>query len=488
MNMLGPFHTFQAPDPNFSMLPPLAEAAARAVCAKVQEACPSMVRTHLLSILSSAVAPLYTVIPPNWTPIPIGVSTLCVADVGGSKSPVHELLIRPLKDHAKESFARYEAATIEANAASDETKFHVKLLKAEIARCLRKNDSAQEFLATLAELNRTPSVNPKHRPRLASNLDLESLLHQLDGEYEAVDFITDEGDKLLSSSLMRHVSDMVDLIDGKALEYRREKKKHLYASHPRGTFGLLAQSAAIAPYRPQCKRNEYNEHKAVKLGFFSRFLVCVAQSLPMGNQYVPTSGDDEAISDLHEALRELYDLHRNNLEAGGIAPIELAFAPDALGYWDELCRITNNLKFGQLAHIADFVSKMLNLTARLAAVLHVWESETHYVSNSCLQRAWALVSWHATQYELVFVPPPPLPQQEADVAAVIEHLKIYRFETDYKEVPTEPIGLLLAIPSNRLRAALLRMEQRDLIELCGGKTTFINCMKMFSRSRNITWR
>lgn len=488
MNMLAPLTAFRSPDHNFGMLPPVAAAAARAICAKATEACPAMVRTHLLSVLSSAVAPLYVMSPPNWTPIPIGVNTLCISNVGGSKSPIHERMIKPLKEYARDSFPRHEIARTEASAASAEQNFHIKLLKAEIARRLRKQEPAQEHLATLAELHRTAPAPPKHRPRLASNLDLESLLHQLDGEYEVIDLLTDEGDKLLSSSLMRHVSDLVDLIDGKPLEFRREKKKHLYASHPRGTFGLLAQSAAIAPYRPQCKRNEYNEHKAVKLGFFSRFLVCVAQPLPMGSQYAPASGDDEALSDLHEALRELYDLHRDNQEAGGIAPIELAFAPDALGYWDELCRITNNLKFGQLAHIADFVSKMLNLTARLAAVLHVWESQTHYVSISCLQRAWALVSWHATQYELVFVPPPPLPQQEADVAAVIEHLKIFRFETDYKEVPTEPIGLLLGIPSNRLRAALLRMEQRDLIELCGGKTTLINCMKMFSRSRNITWR
>lgn len=488
MNLLTPLTAYRTPDYNFDMLPPVAATAARAVCAKVTEACPAMVRTHLLSVLSSAVAPLYVISPPNWTSIPIGINTLCVANVGGSKSPVHECLIQPLRDHAKDSFARHQASLTESNATSAEQQFHIKLLKADIARRQRKQEPAQEHLVKLTELHRTVTTPPKHRPRLASNLDLESLLHQLDGEYEAIDFITDEGDKLLSSSLMRHVSDLVDLIDGKPLEFRREKKKHLYASHPRGTFGLLAQPAAIEPFRPRCKRNEYNEHKAVRLGFFSRFLVCVAQSLPMGNQYAIAADNVEALSNLHEALKEFYDLHLSNQESGGVAPIDLAFAPDALGYWDELCRITNNLKFGQLAHIPDFVSKMLNLTARLAAVLHVWESQTHYVGLSCLQRAWALVSWHATQYELVFAPPPPIPQQEADVAAVIEHLKIFRFETDYKEVLTEPIGLLLGIPTNRLRAALLRMEQRDMIELCGGKTTFINCMKMFSRSRNITWR
>lgn len=138
MNMFAPPNTFQATDYNFGMLPPLAEAAARAVCAGVREACPAMVRTHLLSTLSSAVAPLYVISPANWTPIPIGVNTLCIADVGGSKSTVHERMIQPLKDHARDSFARHAAAQTEASAASAEQKFHIKLLKAEIARCLRK--------------------------------------------------------------------------------------------------------------------------------------------------------------------------------------------------------------------------------------------------------------------------------------------------------------------------------------------------------------
>lgn len=126
---------------------------------------------------------------------------------------------------------------------------------------------------------------------------------------------------------MRHVSDLVDLIDGKRLEFRREKKKHLYASQPRGTFGLLAQSAAIEPFRPRCKRNEYTEHKAVRLGFSARFLVCVAQPSPMGNRYAPADDDEDALSNLHEALKELYDLHR---EAGGIAPSNW---PSHLTHW-----------------------------------------------------------------------------------------------------------------------------------------------------------
>jgi hypothetical protein len=488
MNMPTPFMGYPVQDPHFGMLPPIVEAACKAVCAKVKEADPRMVRTHMLSILGSAVSPLYVVTPPGWKSLSIGANTLCIADVGGSKSPVHEYLIQPLKAHARESFARVEAAQNEFNAICAEHKFRIQILKTEIARCVRKQEPTDGLMTELAALNRCAPKPPKHRPRLASNLDLESMVRQLDGEHEAIDFITDEGDKFLSSSLMRHVSDLVDLLDGKSLEFRREKKKHLCGNQPHGTFGLMAQSAAMEPFRPRHKGSQYIEHKAVKLGFFARFLVCVSKPLPQGNQYATHDEDDAHLSRFHALLQEFYDKHRDNQETGINSPVELHFAPDAVGYWDELCRITNQLKFGQLAHIADFVSKMLYLTARLAAVLHVWESETRYISTSCLQRAWELVWWHASQYELAFVPPPLLPQQEADVTAVMEHLTAQRFLLNYQEVPTEPVGLLLGLPNNRLRAALLRMEQRDLIELCEGKTAFIDCSKMFSRSRNITWR
>lgn len=475
-------------DTNFGMLPWVAAQAAAAVCAKAREADPAMVRTHLLSVMSSAVAPFYVIAPPDWSPVPISVSTLCIADVGGSKTPVHDLLARPLKQHNSDSFSRFEAAQLEADAAKAEHKFQVQLLKAEVSRALRKGEPTKELLATLSELNRAAPFEPKHRPRLAANLDLESMLRQLDGEYEAIDFITAEGDKFLTSSLMRHVSDLIDLIDGQPLEFRREKKKHLYAASPRGTFGLMAQPAAIAPFRPRCRRHEYVEHRAVTLGFFARFLICAARPSPLGNGYARTNETDAALTSFHQTVDELYCRHRDNQEAGGVEPIELHLAPDAVGYWEELVRITGNFKVGQWSHIPDFVSKMLNLTARVAGVLHVWESESHYISVSSLQRAWSLVQWHAGQYELVFVPPPPLPQQEADVAAVTNYLLHHRFSLDYKEVPTEPIGLLLEMPSNRLRAALLRMAQRDMIEPLVGRGAFIDCTKMFSRSRNITWR
>lgn len=488
MNMPTLFTGYPVQDPHFGMLPPIAEAACKAVCAKVKEADPRMVRTHMLSILGSAVSPLYVVTPPGWKSISIGVNTLCIADVGGSKSPVHEYLIQPLKAHAKASFARVEAAQNEFSAVCAEHKFKIQMLKTQIARCGRKQEPADGLMAELATLNRSAPKPPKHRPRLASNLDLESMVRQLDGEHEAIDFITDEGDRLLDSSLMRHVSDLVDLMDGKSLEFRRENKKHLCGNQPHGTFGLMAQSRAIEPFRPRFKGRKYIEHKAVKLGFFVRMLVCNSMPVPHGNQYAPHDEDDAHLSRFQTLLQAFYDKHRDNQEAGATTPIELHFAPDAEGYWDELCRITNDLKFGQLAHIADYVSKMLYLTARLAAVLHVLESETRYISTSSLQRAWGLVRWHASQYELTFVPPPPIPQQEADVVAVMDHLTSQRFSLNYQEVPTEPVGLLLGLPNNRLRAALLRMEQRDLIELYEGRTAFINCSKMFSRSRNITWR
>lgn len=131
---------------------------------------------------------------------------------------------------------------------------------------------------------------------------------------------------------------------------------------------------------------------------------------------------------------------------------------------------------------------MLSLIARVAAVLHVWESNSPYVSHSALERAWQIMSWHADHYERVFAPEPPLPQQQADVISIIEHLRDSYNWFSCREIPMDSIGLLLNMPNNRLRAALLRLEQRRLIKFVQDKACRIDCQALFSNPRHITQR
>ncbi|MGH8074903.1 MAG: YfjI family protein [Lysobacter sp.] len=488
MNMLSPFSRPSALDRNFAVFGPDLQAVARAICSRAKEADPMMVRTHMLSVLSSAISPLYTFIPPHWDPMPIGVNSLCIAEVGSSKSPVHNAVAMPLKEFADESLSRYDAAMDEFEAHREQDMFRIDLLKGEIKRRSRRQESISELDLELSELIRNKPKPPKHRPRRVTNTDLESMVRQLHGKNEAIDFITDEGEKFFSCSLVRHPADLIDLIDGQSLEFRREKKKHLRARRPCGTFGLMAQKKAVEPFLPVFRKNEYIEHKLVKLGFFCRFLICIAEPMPYGNGYATEPGNDMLLKQFHDKLRGKFDEHLQRLENGVTEPTKLLLAPEATGYWNELECLINHWRFGPKSHIADFVSKILSLTARVSAVLHVWESDTHYVSLSALQRAWELVSWHADHYERVFAPEPPPPQQETDVLAVVEHIRDNQTWFTCREVPIEPIGLLLGLSNNRLRAALLRMEQRGWIEFLQDKIGSINCQKLFSSSRNITWR
>lgn len=488
MNPLSPFYQPPAPDRNFAVFSPDLQAIARIVCSRAKGADPMMVRTHMLSVLSSAIAPLYTISPPHWDPQYISVNSMCIADIGSWKTPMHAALAKPLLAYADDSNPLHDAALAEFEAQREERQLKIELIKAEIKRGSRKGEPIDDLEREFAALNRNNPEPPKHRPRRVINTDLEGLVRLLHGHNEAIDLITDEGEKFLSGSLIRHPAELIDLLDGKSLDYRREKRKHLSARNPCGTLGILCQSVAVKPFVPVFRKNEYIKHKLVELGFFCRLLICVAEPMPSGNGYSAKIGEDELLKKFHDTLRAKYEKHRLRLEGGITMPEKLVFSPEATGYWEEIERVVNHWKFGPKWHIADYVSKMPSLIARVAAVLHVWESDNLFVSRSALERAWEIVSWHADHYELVFAPEPPLPQQEADVVSVIEYLHDNYNWFSCREIQVEPIGLLLSMPNNRLRAALLRVEQRGLLEFVKDKAGKINCQALFANPRHITRR
>lgn len=229
--------------PDFDVLPPIARRAAQALCQKLDNAPPLMVRTHLLSVLSSAVAPLYRVTPPDWNPMPISVNTLCVSDVGGAKSPIHDHLIKSLKRHDEQVELEFPGKLAEAQCKEEQRKLNERLLIKEIMRTRGDRDLAKALHEELNLVRMAKEAMPKPHLRLVDDLDKESLVHLLEGTYEAADFITDEGGKLLRSSLVRnHCTDLVKLIDGDFITYGREKKRRMSAWDPACTFGLMTQA------------------------------------------------------------------------------------------------------------------------------------------------------------------------------------------------------------------------------------------------------
>lgn len=439
-----------------------------------------MIRTHMLSVLSSAVAPLYRVAPPGWNPIPISVNTLCVSEVGGSKSPIHDTLILPLRRHSEMNGDRYCEQVAQARHHAEHRRLNIDFLKAAIKRAHRSREPAADLEAELHSLVADAIPMAKHRPRLVGDMDKESLMHHLDGKYEAADFITDEGGKLLKSSLMRnHLPALIELIDGQSTSYRREKKRYLAASEPTCTFGLMSQPYFIDPYRPHYKRDKLITSEAVEIGFFARFLVyddSVGDSRTCERQ---PGTDDVAIKALHQFLESRYEEHLSNRENGKL-PSTLTFDANASEVWKEIAGLTKAAKTAR-PEIGAHVAKWMNLAARLAATLHACESTSLEITAECLYRARDLVMFHARHYERLFTTPAPMSQVEKDIRAISLHLERYS-PIDMQQVCTNTIRIALSLPKNRLMDALRIMNQKNIIEFTDSKGEFINAQWLFSAS------
>lgn len=461
--------------PDFDVLPPIARRAAQALCQKLDNAPPLMVRTHLLSVLSSAVAPLYRVVPPDWNPMPISVNTLCVSDVGGAKSPIHDNLIKSLKDHDQQVEQEFPGKLAEAQCKEEQRKLNERVLTKEIMRTRGDRDLAKALHEELNLVRMAKEAMPKPHLRMVDDLDKESLVHLLEGKYEAADFITDEGGKLLRSSLMRnHHTDLVKLIDGACITHGREKKRRMSAWDPTCTFGLMTQAHFLEPFRPFYKNNKYVSSPAVEQGFWARFLVYINSGIASYTASAHGSYDQTALDCLHDFLAMNYREHRTRQE-NGQAPLLLTFDERATSLWKQLCEGIEQAMANR-PHLKGHIAKWMNLTARVASLFHVCESTSLAISADCLYRAWDVVMFHADHYERLFTATKPPTLIEEDVAAICNLIStLSPFVRD--KVCTETIRIRLSITKRRLLDALFVIREQGFIEITDSKTAYINCTR-----------
>ena len=124
---------------------------------------------------------------------------------------------------------------------------------------------------------------------------------------------------------------------------------------------------------------------------------------------------------------------------------------------------------------------MQSLTAKVAATLHVYESDSWVISLSALKRAWAIVTSHLGHYERAFAPPPPPSTNERDVSALARLLRdLFYKDPDTRTVSVMDCSVRMDLSYRRVLKAAYRLEEWNQATVESGET--IN----FSRIMNFT--
>lgn len=477
----------------FEVLPKLVSEAAYGIHAKTKGADPGLIRAQILAFMAAAAAPLYRITMPSWHPIPLAIKVTCIGRSGVGKSPVFLELYRPFQEFASTRKTEFARELTEHTNAETVRSVKVKALQRELSRKIRNREETHETEDQLKAVSATPPP-PKLRCRLANGIDYERLVYALDGDNEAVDFLFNEGDQALNSVLIKRRAGLFnDLHDGVGhLESPQQRRRSARATNANLAMLFLVRESALAPYKPIEQDGNLRKSQLVDMGFFARGLVYFSDQLPIASGLYAPAEPDGAIESFNGRIYKMLTLHHARLASGDTARIELRLAADAIPVWNEINDEIRYYRNCANSWIDEFHGKVPSLIARVAALLHVFESDSLFVSLSALQRAYQIVGSHTEHYQRAFAPPLPAPspqQAEVDVYALGNLLR-ERFQQavdDNYEINVGTCEFRLNMSQRRVLRAAATLEDWGQVSISArrDKIDFQNLMKPV---RNITQR
>jgi hypothetical protein len=403
----------QNPYPLPSFPPRICDAAAEIM--QIAQVTHIIAGTSCLTALSIAGSPNVDWKHPATGQIHPSVLNQAISAISGDrKSTAEGLACRPAFEHDK-------AAILTQNQevkAYEKAKVRWKVIQKKVLSHYAKlafageTAAAENLLSSLEKFEPTP---PAEHRILHENMTHISAFEALEGDGKAIALLTDEGQTLLASTVMRHYGFLNNAWDGKPLlTVDRAKHESLIVQNPRVTVSFMVQPAVLNKF--MTKHGEISQNS----GFWARYLI--SRSPTIQGYREPVLGTPVLIHLLpfHARLHELLLAYRRRLKSGDVTRDVLEFDDNAkLLWWQIASRVEADLQPGfYLRDIGDFANKYMDQVGRIACLLHYFEADTNdlsdepitraerlgKISRNTLQCAATIAEWHLHEYKQVFAP------------------------------------------------------------------------------------
>ncbi|HKR77115.1 MAG TPA: YfjI family protein [Rhodanobacter sp.] len=462
----------QPPYPIHAFLPRIRRAAEE--LAKNVQVTDIIAGTSCLTTLSIALGPLVDWRHPLSGQIRPSVLYQAIAAISGDrKSSAEMTLCTPFYDHDVEVILQQEeqkGAYIKAKARW--TAVHTRALS-QYAKLAAAGDIATAEARLAAVEAQEPTMYKAHR-LIYSDVTKRSMFEALEGDGKAMALLTDEGQTLLSSTVMRHYGFLNSTWDGKPLlPLDRAEHKHLIARNPRLTISFMIQPDVLADFF--AKRGKIVQTS----GFCARFLFSRSPSLS-GHRQPRLNPPLEHILPFHARLRELLLAYKKMRHSGRISRDVVEFDEEAKALWLHIAgNVEASFQPGEFLHdISDFGNKYMDIVGRIACLLHYFEADTSSlpenldarahavgrISADTLSRAEQIAAWHSNEYKQLFSPPLQRAPEELDADKIYSYLYRTFYLRGTAEVLKNHVRQYCGVRnSSRLHSALQILAGRQAV-------------------------
>ncbi|QBY54466.1 YfjI family protein [Cupriavidus oxalaticus] len=378
----------------------------------------ALVAMEFLTSMSVSAQGLYDVRLPTGQIRPLSLNLLVVADSGERKTGVHNLVAAPLYEFDHARMTEHEAAAGEYELRMSIWKSVDAGLRRQITKLTQEGKSIDKVRHQMAEHAKAKPVKPKLRRIMRQNATERAIMDALEGDGESIAFISDEGEIIIKGGVLNQTGLLNKTWDGaQMLTMDRSDGVNIVVRNPRVTVAYMVQRQVLKQLLD--RRGDVMRGS----GHWARYLVgCPAST--QGTRFTFQLDNDGwcHLPKFHARTRELLGELGRRVDAGTLERMTLEFSEDAIARWIYHSNHVESMLSPScyLHDIKDFASKVVEITGRVAGLLHVYSMQEGKISVDTLDRAVAIVDWHIDQFKQIFSPEAAIPQEQAD-AQVLEN-------------------------------------------------------------------
>ena len=348
------------------------EQVAYAIANQVQSPLP-IIKTSILSALSSVLQGYIKVNTPYETNQPVALYTLVVAESGERKTTTDNLIMKPLLKLEKSMIEGAEESKVEYDVAMLTWNTKKNSIMRQLRKVAESSDEEQLDLlqSELVALQKAKPQGIKTTRSILNDVTPAALFRHLEGENKCITLHSSDAGSLLQRTNMDFISNTNLLWDGDDVVISRVSRGESAITSANLTLSLMVQ--------PQVMTDIVKRKKDVLRlsGWLARMLITNPYSMQgYRNGSLPTKENLSKIENFHQKLEFLLTTsigHQAHKEI-----VTLVFAPKAQAILADFYEyVERNLgRFGLFEDVKDAGSKIVNNAIRIASLLHVYENGT----------------------------------------------------------------------------------------------------------------
>ena len=408
-------------------LPDTIRAAVEEVGAFVKAPAP-MVATSAISALSLAIQALYDVQRAEKLHSPIGVFTTVIAPSGERKSTCDGFFTRAIRDYETQEMEAAKPFVKEYNAAIAIWEAKRNGIKDKIRQEAKNKKPTAGLERDLHDLEDNKPEPPRIPRIMYGDITPEELAYKLAKHWPSGGVVSAEAGIVFGShgmtgdSVMRNLARLNQLWDGNDLAIDRRTSDSFTVHGARLTVALQVQADTLLAFF------EKSGKLARGTGFLARFLLAWPDSTQGYRPFTEAPANWPNLAAFNRRITEILNQPVPIDENGSLTPLMLTLTPEAKVAWIEYHdAIESELASGgELFDVRDVASKSADNSARLAALLHVFEGGLGAIGAEAFEGASRIAAWHLNESRRFFGELA-LPPEMADAARLdrwlLEHCR-----------------------------------------------------------------